>query len=681
MKNTFPILACTLTFTALLVIGCNKVSERSSGIDLSLLDTTVRPQDNFYNYVNGTWMAKTKIPDDRTRWGSAYEVRKKTDEDVLALLKEASKTQLDENSDEGKAVIFFKLINDTIKRNAEGIDPLKPYLKKIDEISSLEGIQNYLINTEPLGGGGILGFYVSSDAKDSNKNAPHMYPGALGIERDYYLNDDDDSKKIMEQYEAHVALMLNYIDLEQTTELASTVVAMETQMAAARMDKVERRDPAKRYNPTSIEGLQLLIPSISWSSYFNGIGAKDLDQDIIITDQGYFASLNELLKNNSIQDWKTYLKWSLVDRFASRLSTEMDKTNWGFYYKTLRGAKTQEPQEKIALRIVNGSLGQPLGKLYVAEKFPPQAKEKIKELVSNLIEAYTIRINNLEWMDASTKSKAIEKLEKTTVKVGYPDQWEDYQKLSLKDSEQRVSYLGAVLNIARFYFMKDLEDLKKPVDKTKWFMSPQTVNAYYNPTYNEIVFPAAILQPPFFDFRADAAINYGAIGGIIGHEISHGFDDSGADYDAEGNLVNWWSEDDLTEFNNLGEKLADQYSTLEVLPKVFINGKFTLGENIGDLGGINASFDALELHFKKHGKPDPIDGFSAEERFFLSWGTVWRTKTRDEALKNQVRTDPHSPGIQRAMQPLKNMDAFYATFNVKEGDSMYLKPKDRVYIW
>lgn len=670
-----------LTLTTLLVVGCDNTLEKSSGIDISLLDPTVRPQDNFYNYVNGKWMETTKIPDDKIRWGSAYEVRKKTDEDVLALLKKASKTKLDESSDEAKAVMFFKLINDTVKRNKEGIDPLKPHLKKIDEISSLEGIQNYLIDTEPLGGGGILGFYVSSDAKDSNTNVPHMYPGPLGIERDYYLKDDDDSKKIMEQYEAHVARMFDFLGLEKTTELAATVVAMETQMAAARMDKVESRDPAKRYNPKSIESLQLLISTINWDSYFNGIGAEGLDQDVIITDLGYFKSLDKLLKNNSVQDWKTYLKWSLVDRFASRLTTEMDKANWDFYYKTLRGAKTQEPLEKIALRIVNGSLGQPLGKLYVAEKFPPQAKEKMKELVSNLIEAYEARINNLEWMDATTKSKAIEKLKKTTVKVGYPDQWEDYQKLSLRDSEGGTTYLGAVLNISRFYFMKDLEDLKKPVDKTKWFMSPQTVNAYYNPTYNEIVFPAAILQPPFFDFKADAAINYGAIGGIIGHEISHGFDDSGADYDADGNLVNWWSDEDLTEFNNLGEKLADQYSTLEVLPGVFINGKFTLGENIGDLGGINASFDALKLHFKKHGKPDPIDGFSPEERFFLSWGTVWRTKTREQALKNQVRTDPHSPGIQRAMQPLKNMDAFYATFNVKEGDSMYLKPEERVLIW
>jgi putative endopeptidase len=287
----------------------------------------------------------------------------------------------------------------------------------------------------------------------------------------------------------------------------------------------------------------------------------------------------------------------------------------------------------------------------------------------------------LEWMDASTKEKAIEKLEKTTVKVGYPDQWEDYSALTLNDADGTVSYFGAMLNIARFNFNKDLEDLKKPVDKSKWYMSPQTVNAYYNPPYNEIVFPAAILQPPFFDFKADAAVNYGGIGGVIGHEISHGFDDSGADYDADGNLKNWWTEGDLTEFDRLGDDLATQYSAIEVLPETFINGKFTLGENIGDLGGIHASYDALKLHFDTHGKPEPIDGFSAEERFFLSWGTIWRVKIRDEALKNQVKTDPHSPGIQRAMQPLKNMDAFYATFGVKETDAMYLNPEDRVYIW
>lgn len=679
MKNNMRLLASGLAIS-LVFIGCTPKAEKAIGIDLALMDTTVRPQDDFYNYVNGTWMANAEIPDDKTRWGSFNELRENTDADVLALLKEAAAKEQDENSDEAKAVMLFKLITDTITRDAEGIRPLQPFLDQIDQITSLEDVQNYLTEAQPYGGGGIFGFYVSSDAKDSNKNVPHIYAGSLGIERDYYLKDDEDSKKVKAQYETHVARMFGFLSAEDTDAIAAQVVAMETQMAAARMDKVARRDPAKRYNPTAMEDLQKLVSAMDWNAYFNGIGAEGLDE-IVVTDLGYFTALNDLLENNSIADWKAYLKWTLVDGAASQLTTEMETANWDFYSKTLRGAKAQQHLEKRALSRVNRNLGQPLGKLYVAKKFPPAAKEQMKELVGNLIKAYTTRINGLEWMDASTKEKAIEKLQKTTVKVGYPDQWEDYSALTLKNAEGNVSYFGAMLNIARFNFNKDLEDLKKPVDKSKWYMSPQTVNAYYNPPYNEIVFPAAILQPPFFDFKADAAVNYGGIGGVIGHEISHGFDDSGADYDADGNLKNWWTEADLNEFNRLGDNLADQYSAIEVLPETFINGKFTLGENIGDVGGIHASFDALQLHFETHGKPEAIDGFSAEERFFLSWGTIWRAKIRDEALKNQVRTDPHSPGIQRAMQPLKNMDAFYTTFDVKEGDAMYLKPKDRVYIW
>lgn len=672
-----------LTVLSLTIIGCQTPPPKKPvGIDLSLMDTSVRPQDDFYNYVNGSWMAKSTIPDDKTRWGSFNELRENTDTDVLALLKTATKKEFDESSDEGKAIVLFNLINDTITRNTQGIEPLKPILEFIDNINSLEDVQQYLIEAEPYGGGGIFGFYIFSDAKDSNKNAPHIVPGALGIERDYYLKDDEDSKKVKEQYEAHVATMFGFLgkNEEDAKVLAATVIKMETKMAAARMDKVARRVPSNRYNPTSIEGLQKLVSSVNWDTYFNGIGAKDLD-NVIITDQGYFDALNELLTKNSIEDWKVYLKWSLIDQSASLLSTAIETANWEFYSKTLRGVKSQEPLEKRALKTINRNLGEPLGKLYVAEKFPPAAKEQMKELVGNLIKAYKTRINDLEWMDSDTKAKAIEKLTKTTVKVGYPDKWKDYSNLSLKDENGNLSYFMASANITKFNFDKDLDDLKKPVDKTRWFMSPQTVNAYYNPYYNEIVFPAAILQPPFFNFEADAAVNYGGIGAVIGHEISHGFDDSGAKYDADGNLVNWWTESDLEEFTNLGNKLADQFSAIEVLPDTFINGKFTLGENIGDLGGIHAAFDALKIHFDTHGKPEKIDNFSAEERFFLSWGTVWRIKIRDEALKNQVKTDPHSPGIQRASQPLKNMDAFYTTFNVKEGDAMFIKPEDRVYIW
>jgi len=664
-------------------IGCNVPTKKAIGIDLSLIDKEIRPQDDFYNYVNGTWMKNTEIPDDKTRWGSFNELRENTDADVLAILKKAANDpNLDTSSDEAKAVTVFQLINDTIKRNELGITPLLPHIERINAIQSKADLQPYLEENIRLGGYALFGFGVSADAKDSNKNVAQLYPGALGIERDYYLKDDEDSKKIKTAYQKHVARMFGFIGktAEEAETLAAEVVAIESQLANARMDKVERRNPAKRYNPRTTDELGNIAQQIDWPAYLAGIGTEGVE-NLVVTDLGFFSSLDTILNENSISALKTYLLWTLIDGTASRLSMEIDRANWDFYSKTLRGAIAQEPLEKRSIRTVNGTLGEALGKLYVGEKFPPEAKAQMKELVGNLVKAYTNRINALAWMDDETKAKAIKKLELTTVKVGYPDQWEDYSDLSLVNEAGELNYFDAMLNVGAYNFAENLAELGQAVDKTKWFMSPQTVNAYYNPAYNEIVFPAAILQPPFFDFTADAAVNYGGIGGVIGHEISHGFDDSGADYDAYGNLVNWWTEKDLDEFNALGDKLANQYSAIEVLPETFINGKFTLGENIGDVGGIHAAFDALAIHHQENGKPEPIDGYTAEERFFLSWGTIWRAKIRDEALKNQVRTDPHSPGYNRANQPLKNMDAFYATFNVQEGDKMYLPKEDRVYIW
>ncbi len=664
------------------LVAC-ETPKKAGGIDLSLMDTEVRPQDDFYNYVNGTWMKNTEIPDDKTRWGSFNELRENTDADVLAILKKAANDpNLDSSSDEGKAVTVFQLINDTLARNELGIKPLIPHIERIEAIQSKADLQPYLEENIRLGGYALFGFGVSADAKDSNKNVAQLYPGALGIERDYYLKEDEDSKKIKTAYEKHVARMFGFLGktAEEAKDLAQEVIAVEAQLATARMDKVERRNPAKRYNPRTTDEMGSIAKQIDWPAYFAGIGTEGVD-NLVVTDLGFFSSLDAILNENSISAIKTYLLWTLIDGTASRLSMDIDRANWDFYSKTLRGAIAQEPLEKRSIRTVNGTLGEALGKLYVSEKFPPEAKAQMKELVGNLVKAYTNRINALTWMDAETKAKAIKKLELTNVKVGYPDQWEDYSGLTLTNETAELNYFDAMLNVGAYNFSKNLAELGQAVDKTKWFMSPQTVNAYYNPAYNEIVFPAAILQPPFFDFTADAAVNYGGIGGVIGHEISHGFDDSGADYDAYGNLVNWWTEKDLNEFNSLGEKLADQYSALEVLPETFINGKFTLGENIGDVGGIHAAFDALAIHHEENGKPAPIDGFSSEERFFLSWGTIWRGKIRDEALKNQVRTDPHSPGYNRANQPLKNMDAFYATFNVQEGDQMYLPKEERVYIW
>ena len=375
------------------------------------------------------------------------------------------------------------------------------------------------------------------------------------------------------------------------------------------------------------------------------------------------------------------MRWTLLRKSTGLLSDEIEKANWEFYSKTLQGAKKQRPRNERALQVVNGTVGEALGKLYVEKKFPAEAKAKAKAMIDNVILAYENRINNLTWMSAETKIKAVEKLHKVTIKIGYPDKWKDYSKLNVKPISEGGTYYENIKNVSRWNFDENIADLKKPVDKTTWGMSPQTVNAYYNPAYNEIVFPAAILQPPFYDYKADEAVNYGGIGAVIGHEISHGFDDSGARYNADGNLVDWWTEDDLKQFTGLGGALADEYSALEPLPGTHVDGKFTLGENIGDLGGINAAYDGLQLYLKQNGNPGLIDGYTPEQRLFISWATIWRSKMRDEAIKNQVKTDPHSPGMYRAYVPLTNLDTFYEAFDIKEGDKLYVKPENRVKIW
>ncbi|NKI26970.1 M13 family metallopeptidase [Arenibacter sp. 6A1] len=689
MKVNFskPLLLGALAMT---VVSCKSEKKETAavdtipGINLSLMDTTVSPKDDFFRYVNGKWFDNTEIPADKTTWGSFYELRKKTDQDVLNILREATKDpNIAPTSDQAKAVHLYQTILDTVSRDAQGVRPLQPYLDKIEAISDIKTLQAFLIEMESKGGAGFFGFGVGADAKDSNKNVASIWPGALGLpDRDYYVAEDQDSKDIKQKYHAHISRMLKFLDYDdaKAEKEAAQIVAFETKLAQPRLDKVQRRDPKLTYNPTALTDLQKMVPVVNWKGYLEGIGATGVDT-VIISQLAYIKSLQGLFKENNVNDWKAYLRWTALNGAANLLTTEIEKANWEFYSKTLRGAKKQEPRDERALQTVNWMVGEALGKLYVDKKFPAEAKAQATEMIQNIIKAYEIRIKALPWMDEATKLKAIEKLTKTTIKIGYPDQWKDYSSLEVKNVEEGGSYLQNSLNIHTWNFHKDLEKLGKPVDKSEWFMAPQIVNAYYNPSYNEIVFPAAILQPPFFNFTADAAVNYGGIGAVIGHEISHGFDDSGANYDADGNLVNWWTEKDLEQFNSLGNSLADQYSKIEVLPNTFINGKFTLGENIGDLGGVNAAYDGLQMYLQEHGNPGPIDGFTPEQRFFMSWSTVFRTKIRDEALANQIKTDPHSPGKNRATQPLVNIDAFYDAFNIKEGDAMYLAPEQRIKIW
>jgi predicted metalloendopeptidase len=656
----------------------------SAGINLNFMDKSTNPADNFNRYVNGTWLDKTEIPADRTRWGSFDELRKNTDDDVMIILKEAIKDKtIDPKSDQAKAISLYKTVLDTVTRNKQGIEPLKPYLAKINSVQTADQLVALLAEMEPEMGLGFFGSYIGADAKNSNKNVIYVGTGSLGLpDRDYYVSDAPDNKEKREKYIAHVTRMLQFIGESEATasDNAKKILALETKMSTATFDRVERRDRRKTYNPMSFSDLQKLVPSVKWESYFQSVGMGKVDS-LVVSQPKYLQTIETILKDNQVDDWKAYMRWTVLRGSAGILSTTIENANFDFYGKTLTGAVKQRPAEERALATVNGRLGEALGKLYVAKKFPPEAKAKAQLMIANVMQAFDNRINNLPWMTKATKENAKIKLNKFRVKIGYPDKWKDYSALEVKSPEQGGTYFENSRMYARWSHKKNIEKIGKPVDKEEWGMSPQTVNAYFSPTNNEIVFPAAILQPPFYDYKADEAVNYGGIGAVIGHEISHGFDDSGSRYNADGNLVNWWSDEDLKQFTGLGSALADQYSALEPLPGIFVDGKFTLGENIGDLGGVNAAYDGLQIYLKANGNPGLIDGFTPEQRFFISWATIWRSKMRDEAIKNQVKTDPHSPGMYRAYVPLQNVEAFYKAFNIQPNNGMYVVPEKRVKIW
>lgn len=654
------------------------------GINVNYMDKSTSPADNFNRYVNGSWLDKTEIPADRTRWGSFDELRKNTDDDVMAILKEAINDKtIDPNSDQAKAINLYKSILDTVSRNKSGIEPLKPYLAKINTVKNSKELVTLLAELEPEMGLGFFGSYVGADAKNSNRNVVYVGTGSLGLpDRDYYVSDAPDNKEKREKYIAHVSRMLQFIGESETTatENAKKILALETKMSTATFDRVERRDRRKTYNPMAIADLQKLFPSVEWNSYFQTVGIGKIDS-VVVSQPKYLQAVEAIFQENKIEDWKAYMRWTALRGSSGILSTEIENANWEFYGKTLTGAVKQRPADERALATVNGRLGEALGKLYVAKKFPPEAKAKAEAMIKNVFAAFENRIDNLPWMTKETKENAKLKLQKSRIKIGYPDKWKDYSKLTVVSPNNGGTYFENSRLYALWSHQQNVEKLGKPVDKEEWGMSPQTVNAYFNPTNNEIVFPAAILQPPFYDYRADEAVNYGGIGAVIGHEISHGFDDSGSRYNAEGNLVNWWSDEDLKQFTTLGSALADQYSALEPLPGIFVDGKFTLGENIGDLGGVNAAYDGLQIYLKANGNPGLIDGFTPEQRFFISWATIWRSKMRDEAIKNQVKTDPHSPGMYRAYVPLQNVEAFYKAFNIQPNNGMYVAPDKRVKIW
>lgn len=674
--------------SAALIVACggnNKKSENAmtdknadKGLSLAEMDTTVRPQDDFYNYVNGTWAKTAKIPADKPTWGSFHILREKTDENCLLILDNLLKENFAQGTEGQKIKDLYESFIDWKKRDAEGLKPIEGLLTKIDNIKTLADLQKYLEEVTPEGENPICAWGVYADMKDSNMNTVYLGNFSIGMGRDYYQKDNKENTEALQKYQDYVMAIFKVLKDDKAAEKAKQMVNFERSVAKLMLTNEEDRNPNLSYNPQTMAELSKLVKNINLPQLLKNVGVNT--DKVVVSEIRLYKQYDKFINEKNLPLIKDYLKYQLVADNASNLTKELDELSFNFYSKELQGQQEQRPMNKRALSVINGILGEAFGKLYVEKYFPPKAKEEMVTLVDYLKKSFAQHIKDVTWMSDVTKEKALAKLNKFTVKVGYPDKWEDYSKLTIEPAAKTV-YFANLQRVSEWAYQKSLEKVGKPVDKTKWGMSPQTVNAYYNPLYNEIVFPAAILQPPFFNFEADPAVNFGGIGAVIGHEMTHGFDDSGAEFDGDGNLKNWWTPEDKKNFENATKALAKQYDQYEPVKGVFVNGTFTSGENIADLGGVNIAFDALQMYLKDKGNVDKISNFTQDQRFFISWGTVWRTLSTDKYLTNQVKTDPHSPGYFRSFGPLVNVDAWYKAFDVKEGDKLYKKPEDRVKIW
>ena len=649
------------------------------GLDLSTFDKSVRPQDDFYNFVNGTWMKTAKIPADKSTWGSFNKLAEDTDNNSMTILNSLLNDKFAAGSEGKKIQDLYATYMDMNKRNADGISPIKADLAKIDGIKSLSDLQNYLVEATKNGENSFYAWGVFSDLKDSNMNAVYLGEANLGLGRDYYQKTNPKNTETIAEYTKYVASMLDVLGYKNATSTAQNIVNFEKSIAKNLLTIEQSRDATLQYNPKTMPELSKLVKNVDLAKYLTAVGVNT--DRAIIGELKYYQNLDQIINAKNIPLIKDYMKFHLLSGSASYLSKDLDEKKFAFYGKYLRGQDVQRAQEKRGFELINGSLGEAFGKLYVEKYFPAEAKSQMVELIDYLKKSFGTHINNLTWMSPTTKEKALKKLNKFTVKVAYPDTWKDYSKLQVSAINEGGTLYRNLQNVTSWQYDRDLEKVGKPVDRTEWGMTPQTVNAYYNPVNNEIVFPAAILQPPFFNPNADAAVNFGGIGAVIGHEITHGFDDSGAQFDADGNLVDWWTPEDKANFEKVTKSLAAQYDKYEPVKGTFVNGTFTNGENIADLGGVNISFDALQMYLKDHGNPGLISGYTQDQRFFLSWGTVWRTLQKEAALINQIKTDSHSPGLYRTFGPLINTDAFYKAFDVKEGDKHYKKPEERIKIW
>ena len=662
-----------------LQVDLAQVQQQPISLKAEDLDTSIQACQDFNGFVNSRWLAANPVPGDRTTWGAFPALGERSLQVQHEIAKAAAAGEWPQGSMEQKVGDFFAAGMDEAAIEAAGLAPVQPELDRIDALASNADIPAYIGDAYGRGQGMLFGFYAMADYNDSTTNIAYASQGGLSLpERAYYLEDREDYKTARAAFVEHVAALMQLAGSDEETAKAQAqdVLAFETRLAQASLGRLELRDPASRYNPVSLADADASTPNFSWTQFFTALDV-DAPQTFSLPMPGFFKEVDAMLADVPLETWKTWLRFRTIDEASPYLSNAFAERNFEFYGKTLRGQKEMQERWKRVLGALNGSMGEGFGQLYVEQAFPPESKAKMDELVGNLMASLKTRLENLEWMSEDTKAKAIEKWSSFTPKVGYPDKWRDWSGLEVSDE----SYAGNLLAASAFNYRYMLDKIGKPVDRSEWGMSPQTVNAYYRATANEIVFPAAILQPPFFDVNADDALNYGGIGAVIGHEMLHGFDDQGSKFDAHGNMANWWTDQDREKFEAATAKLADQYSGYEALPGLFVNGKLGLGENIADLGGVTVAHDALQ-RAQGEGFTDPmIDGYSQDQRFFMNWATVWRIAFTEAQLKQQITVGPHSPGMFRAIGAPSNLPAFAEAFECKEGDKMVRSGEDRVVIW
>ncbi len=661
-----------------LFTGCAQNVEKA--IDKKNMDLSVKPGDDFFRYVNGGWLDRTTIPEDKTNYTAIAAIREKRDEDIHNILEEVAKiTDAEKGSVTQKISDFYFTAMDTEGVNKAGITPLNPEFDKIDKLTSKEELQNliaefHINGLDPFFGGG-----VEQDMLDSKVYKFYIAQAGLGLpDRDYYTKQDDRHKEIRVEYLKHVAKMFELMGIapEHAAKDAETVMAIENRLAENSKTRLEMRNIQGLYNKMSQEDLYKLAPDFNWEKYFANIAGKDFG-DIVVMSPNFIGEVSKVLNETSLEDLKVYMRWDMLNRSSEYLSDDFVMQDYKFYSEYLSGSEKIEDRWKRVVGTVSGLMGEPLGQLYVKKHFPPEAKSRMLELVGNLKKALKKRMENLEWMSPSTKEAALAKLEGMGVKIGYPDKWEDYSKLEI----ERDSYILNVRRANRFAHYKNIDKFGKPVDPEKWGMNPQTVNAGYHPLKNDITFPAGILQPPLFNLNADDAVNYGAIGVVIGHEMTHGFDDQGRNFDKDGNMINWWTAEDAAKFTERTKLLIDQYNAFVAIDTIHVDGRLSLGENIADFGGLTISLEAYKMSLEGKATPKEIDGFNHMERFFIGHGQIWRGKIRDKALIRKVREDVHPWGEFRVNGALFNVPEFYETFDIAKDDKLYRTQEQRPVIW